>query len=65
VASSFLSPPSRFGNLLPVGFDNESFGCLSSHPSPAFRTTMIRKDNVYERKFVICPTPQERLRALL
>uniref|UniRef100_A0A803NMR2 Uncharacterized protein n=1 Tax=Cannabis sativa TaxID=3483 RepID=A0A803NMR2_CANSA len=41
-----------FGNLLPVRFDNESFGCLSSHPSLAFRTTMIWKDNVYERKFV-------------
>lgn len=54
IKSCFFLPfsPSRLGNLLPVGFDNESFGCLSSHPSPAFRTTMIRKDNVYERKFV-------------
>ena len=62
---SFLSPPSRLGNILPVGFDNEFFGCLSSHLSPAFRTTMIRKDNVDEIKFVISPTPQEILRALL
>ncbi|KAF3452163.1 hypothetical protein FNV43_RR08261 [Rhamnella rubrinervis] len=25
---------------------------IQLHPSPAFRTTMIRKDNVYEREFV-------------